>query len=225
MKATGGFGMKWRFCTAFAAVVLASGDRSAAQAPPAAATAAEVRVAVTALEWFGDLVANAGKTDVTLVVSQVTNGMRSSLTPEGVISLARGERLHLGLSNAVLEQLRRRSRLSVATCDTLSGTHSLCGIARPWIWVRLSSPAIEGDSAVIAVEEIDLAFSPDSTEEAVQVTSYDIRLRRENGVWRVLDTQRGTTLPLPHVYLCGDSPADRSAALTRISSARSRRTA
>jgi hypothetical protein len=82
----------------------------------------------------------------------------------------------------------------------------------------LSSPAIEGDSAVIVVEEVELAFGPDSTEEALQVSPHDIRLRREKGMWRVLDTQRGTTLPLPHAYLCGDSPADRSAAFTRISS-------
>jgi hypothetical protein len=150
------------------------------------ARADEAHVSVAALEWFVDVIATAGKSGVTLVVSPVTTGFSSSLTPEGGVTLNRRERLNLGLSDAVLDRLSRRSGLAIATCDTLSDAYSLCGIARPWIWLRLSAPTIEGNNAVIVLEELALAFSPDGTEAALEVSTYDIRLRRENGTWRVI---------------------------------------
>jgi hypothetical protein len=66
--------MNWRICTAMVVVALASGNRSAAQGPPVTARADEAHVSVAALEWFVDVIATAGKSGVTLVVSPVTTG-------------------------------------------------------------------------------------------------------------------------------------------------------
>lgn len=142
-------------------------------------------VVARSIEWYIESIDDfLRSTSITLVISLRTSAVEIVTTGEAV-GMKTGISHTIGFEPADLQQLERQVGFRIATCDTVAGT-SLCGIAQPWLWVVVSPPLIEGDRATVVVEARDLEFGPGNREFFWQVAFYDVVLRRERGVWKVV---------------------------------------
>jgi hypothetical protein len=149
-----------------------------------------VDVLVAAVTWYAEQSHRVGLPQGTLAISTRTSGRLLSRPDASDVALSSGEASRWEASGRIISQLRERSGVAVAVCDSLHES-SLCGIPQPWTWVVLSAPAIDGDRAVVALQARWLEFGPDPAMDFSRAhVSYALHLDRLNGKWQVRSTTK-----------------------------------
>jgi hypothetical protein len=172
----------------FAPLLVYSGT-VAAQIPDDRLHADQRAVALSAIEWYASRLTELKESEGTLVISGLTSGFESAPPDSASVRLLQRPPRSLEIGGATLEALADHTSLRVASCDSIGADHSLCGIQRPWIWVVVSAPGIEGDQAIVALEDRWLEVGPQGRVDRMG-SDWDILLERRAGRWTVVSGTR-----------------------------------
>lgn len=170
--------------TLWTVVVLAGTLASPLTAQDARFNAEEEAAANAIVGWFADHLSD-DTPQPTLVLATKTNGAAVAPSARGFGVVPSAKRSVQLASNSI-EAIESRTSVAIHYCDELR-EGSLCGIAHPWVWVLLSSPARDGDRWLFEVEERAIAGPPPGVSDTgrMETSSYLVEARLDDGQWRV----------------------------------------